>query len=98
MEVAGAQIRAARAFLGWTRATLADKAGVGISTVQVIEDEKKPPAGHSGVEATRDYRAEARAESLAKIVAALVAAGITFLPEDSRGKGIRGQIMGKKSK
>ena len=36
--ISGAQVRAARALLGWTAKELARKAGVGISTVQRIEN------------------------------------------------------------
>jgi DNA-binding XRE family transcriptional regulator len=32
-----AQVRAARAILGWTQKTLADHAGIGIATVKTIE-------------------------------------------------------------
>jgi hypothetical protein len=49
-----------------------------------------------GLEATRDYREGARAESLGKIAKALAAAGVTFLPDDGKGgPGIRGKTKGR---
>ena len=44
------------------------------------------------MENTIDYRIAARAEALAKIVKALEKAGITFLPANSQGVGLRGKI------
>ena len=41
--ISGAQVRAARALLGWTAKELARKASVGISTVQRIENAAGPP-------------------------------------------------------
>jgi transcriptional regulator with XRE-family HTH domain len=41
--ISGAQVRAARALLGWTAKELARKANVGISTVQRIENSAGPP-------------------------------------------------------
>jgi transcriptional regulator with XRE-family HTH domain len=87
----GAQIRAARAFLGWSIADLARHAGVGISTVQAIERTDGAPSIKSGLDTTRDYRASARKESLDKIASTLIAAGITFLPDNGKGAGLRGK-------
>jgi transcriptional regulator with XRE-family HTH domain len=90
-KISGAQVRMARAAVRWSLADLANKAGVGISTVQAIEaadDAATVNAG--GLETTRDYREAARAESLGKIAKALTAAGATFLPDDGKqGPGIR---------
>lgn len=85
-KITGAQVRAARAFLHWTIADLADKAGVGISTVQKIEQETplKP-----GLDTTREHREAARNQSLEKIEAALRKAGVTFLSDDGNGRGVR---------
>jgi len=91
-EITGAQIRAARAFLRWTISDLATNANVGISTVQSVERADGNPANVSekGIETTRDYRADSRAESLRRICQALTNAGVTFLPDDgSTGEGLR---------
>ena len=58
------QIRAGRAFLGWSAKQLAERAGVNISTVQRIE--------------RRKGRLKANVDSLRKIEQALAAAGIEF--------------------
>jgi transcriptional regulator with XRE-family HTH domain len=76
--ITGAQIRAARAFLDWTAAELAERASVGISTVQRIEAESGPP--------------NARGGNIAAIHDALVKAGIVFLSDEGAGPGIRGKI------
>jgi transcriptional regulator with XRE-family HTH domain len=88
MTVTGAQVRAARAFLGWTVADLAKAAGVGLSTIQKIEDIN----GTARVESTLQWRSDARDEALAKIRSALEKAGITFLPESAQGVGLRGKV------
>jgi transcriptional regulator with XRE-family HTH domain len=96
-RITGGQVRMARAFLRWSIADLADKAGVGISTVQAIEaaaDAAEIDAG--GLATTRDYRAGARAETLGKIATAFSRAGVTFLPDDGKGPGIRGRAKGAK--
>lgn len=68
----GMQISMARASLGWTRAELAQRANVGISSVQAIESH----AGIAGgLEASRSYRELSRSAVLDNITAALVAAG-----------------------
>jgi transcriptional regulator with XRE-family HTH domain len=84
----GSQVRAARAFLDWTIAHLAKESGVGISTVQEVEKINGEPR----VVSTLQWRSEARDEAIAKIVATLEAAGITFLPETRNGVGLRGKI------
>jgi hypothetical protein len=92
MEVTGAQVRAARAFLKWTIADLAKAADVSISSIQVIESNDGPPViKGGGVETTLDHRAAARAEVVKKIERAFVNAGITFLPANAQGNGIRGR-------
>ena len=58
------QIRAARAFLGWSAKELAERAGVHMTTVQRIERRQGP--------------LRAKADSLHKIEEALEAAGIEF--------------------
>lgn len=71
----GAQVRAARAFLKWTAAELASAAGVGVTTIQRIEAEDGYP--------------NARGGNIEAVYKALFSAGISFLPEDSAGQGVR---------
>jgi transcriptional regulator with XRE-family HTH domain len=93
MTVTGLQIRAARAALKWTLARLAKAADVGDSTIRSIESsDGEPVIRGGGVDQTLEYRASARSEALAKIVAALEKAGIKFLPADAHGPGIRGKV------
>jgi transcriptional regulator with XRE-family HTH domain len=73
--ISGAQVRAARAFLGWTAKDLAQKANVGISTVQRIESAEGTPNVH--------------ASNLASIQSALEAAGIEFTNGDAPGIRMR---------
>jgi transcriptional regulator with XRE-family HTH domain len=90
MKTTGAQLRAARAFLKWTIADLAQYADVAISTIRAVERaDGEPEISGAGLETTREYRAGARKESVTKIVVALEKAGITFLSADARGTGIR---------
>jgi hypothetical protein len=58
------------------------------STVQKIEDVDGEPR----VVSTLQWRADARDEALAKIVNTLENAGITFLPANPQGVGLRGRI------
>ncbi|WP_246510189.1 transcriptional regulator [Bradyrhizobium glycinis] len=88
MRITGAQIRAARAFLRWTAADLAKSAGVGISTVQEIEKIDGEPR----IESSLQWRSAARDEAIEKIGRALSGAGITFLPPNAQGAGIRGSL------
>jgi transcriptional regulator with XRE-family HTH domain len=88
-EITGAQVRMARAFLRWSVAELAAKAKVGISTVQRIEAEDGSPIITDDLE----WRAAARNEVIAAVRDALVREGITFLPEDRQGAGIRGKTQ-----
>jgi transcriptional regulator with XRE-family HTH domain len=90
MKITGAQIRAARAFLQWTIARLAEAADVGLSTIQEVEKVDGEPR----VASTLQWRSDARDEALAKIVYALEKAGITFLPESVHGVGLRGKHKG----
>jgi transcriptional regulator with XRE-family HTH domain len=43
----GAQLRAGRALLGWRQEDLADKAGVGLATLQRIERADGPVSGNA---------------------------------------------------
>ena len=60
--ITGAQIRAARGFLGWSARELADASGIALQTVQRLEK-------HSGVPSTR-------AQTLADVISALEKAGV----------------------
>jgi predicted transcriptional regulator len=93
MAVTGMQIRAARAALRWTLAELAKAAAVADSTIRSVESsDGDPTIRGGGVDQTLEYRAAARADALARIVAALEKAGIKFLAPDGHGPGIRGKI------
>lgn len=78
MEIfTGAQVRMARAFLKWSIAELAEQSGVGISTIQRIEGEDGFPSARGG--------------NIDAVYKALAAAGVTFLPENDEGVGVRGK-------
>lgn len=47
--IAPEQSRAARAWLNWSQADLADKAGVGLSTIRDFEKGKRKPIGNNMV-------------------------------------------------
>ena len=83
----------ARAFLRWSVADLAKKAKVGISTVQRIE----AADGVLTVDDDLPWRTQARDKVIAAIRGALARSGITFLPDDGRGTGIRGKLTSRRS-
>jgi hypothetical protein len=70
--------------------TLATAAGVGLSTIQKVEEVDGEPR----VALTLQWRSDARDEALTKIRSALEKAGITFLPESAHGVGLRGRHKG----
>lgn len=71
-----AQIRAARGLLDWNRRRLAEAAGLGISTVQRMENGEGLALGHAG--------------NVWRLQAALEAAGVVFLPANEKGgAGVR---------
>jgi predicted transcriptional regulator len=71
-----AQIRAARALLGWNQAELAKTAGVSIATIRRIEAQKGPVGGY--------------VSTLVRIQTAFEQAGIRFLDNDvGGGIGVR---------
>ena len=74
--VAAAQARAARGLLGWSQTKLAEAARVSLSDVELYE-----ASGSGG--------AEVAPGDQTKIRAALEAAGVEFLSEDSGGAGVR---------
>jgi transcriptional regulator with XRE-family HTH domain len=65
-----AQVRAARALLGWSQTKLADAAGVPVSLVERLETEAP------------DHVAD---EAIDKLRAALEAAGVVFIPKNGGG-------------
>jgi transcriptional regulator with XRE-family HTH domain len=89
LDMTGAQVRMARAFLRWSIAELARKARVGISTVQRIEAEDGVPTIQGGL----DWRASARDQTITAVYETLIREGVTFLPDDGNGVGIR--VKGK---
>ena len=75
-----AQLRAARALVGWSRETLAERAGVSAQTVTGFEL----------------LGADSRISTLNKIRRALETAGIRFIDEDEEeGPGVRLRHSGK---
>ena len=66
-----AQIRAARALLGWKQDDLAKEAKIGVATIRRIEGQKGPMMGYIS--------------TLTRIQSALEDAGIRFLDKDSEG-------------
>ncbi len=68
-------MRAARALLRWRAQDLADKANVGIATIQRAEKENGPVAM---IPSTMDA-----------IRRTLETAGISFIPENGEGAGVR---------
>jgi transcriptional regulator with XRE-family HTH domain len=71
--IEAAQVRAARALIGWSRAELADAAGVPLSIVDRFE------TGQPDISA----------DAVAKVRAALESAGVAFIPKNGGGAGVR---------
>jgi transcriptional regulator with XRE-family HTH domain len=72
--IEAAQVRAARALIGWSQMELANAAGVPVSIVERFE------AG------APDHVAD---EAIDKMRAALEAAGVAFIPKNGGGAGVR---------
>jgi transcriptional regulator with XRE-family HTH domain len=68
--VESAQVRAARALIGWSQAKLAETAGVPIATINAFEGGPHDSIANEAVD---------------KVRAALEAAGVVFLPKDDGG-------------
>jgi transcriptional regulator with XRE-family HTH domain len=68
--IEAAQVRAARALIGWSQTKLAESAGVAVSIVERFETGAPDPIA---------------AEAIDKMRAALEAAGAVFLPKDGGG-------------
>lgn len=74
MILVGRQIRAARSLLGITRAALAKRSGVPMTTVKAVESEEGDP----------------RSSTLDKLARALHRAGVEFIDDgDGKGPGLR---------
>lgn len=71
--VTARQIRAARALLGWSQQDLADKAIVSINAVTRLERNEVDP----------------RLSTVTAVQKAITKAGVTFLPNDTMGEGVR---------
>ena len=84
MSITGGQIRAARGFLQWTAAQLAEHSKVGLSTVRRAEDAAGPPP--------------LTAANLDAIRRALEAGGVEFIPENGGGAGVRLKMKGSGSR
>jgi transcriptional regulator with XRE-family HTH domain len=72
-DITGAQVRAGRALVDWSRDDLAERCGCTVRTLARIEAGETVP----------------RAGTSASIRAALEAAGIEFIPENGGGAGVR---------
>lgn len=69
------QVKAARALLAWSQADLAKASGVSYPTLARLESTDGPIGG--------------RADTGAKLQAALEAAGVIFIDENGEGPGVR---------
>jgi transcriptional regulator with XRE-family HTH domain len=69
MIIVPAQIRAARALLGWSQERLAVKASVALTTIRDVENQRRSMS----------------APNVSRICAALQNAGIRFLPSSGTG-------------
>jgi transcriptional regulator with XRE-family HTH domain len=74
MTIESAQVRAGRALIGWSQTELANAAGLPLAIVELIET-----GGATKVPAA----------AVAKMRAALESAGVTFIPENGGGAGVR---------
>lgn len=75
MPISTRQAKAARALLAWSQEDLARASGVSVPTVKRLEADDGPIGG--------------RANTGAKLEAALEAAGVEFIPENGGGPGVR---------
>lgn len=72
-SVTSATCRAARALLAWNQDQLAERAGVGITTIRTFEKGLSQPVP----------------QNLAAIERALMAGGVAFISENGGGVGVR---------
>ena len=80
--ITSAQIRAARGMLEWTRTDLAEKSGVGFSSMQRLESANGVPG--------------AQFKTLEAIKGAFENAGIEFIGSPEEGAGVRWRLGFKK--
>ncbi len=73
--VSGAQIRAGRGLLGWPSQVLAERSGVGWSTIKRFEECEGIPASRAG--------------TLERVQGALEAAGVEFIGDPETSPGVR---------
>ncbi len=73
MKLHAAQVRAARALIGWSRDHLSERSGVSTATLDRFEADKTKP----------------QARAIEAIRAALEAAGVEFIAENGGGPGVR---------
>jgi transcriptional regulator with XRE-family HTH domain len=69
------QVKAARELIGWKQTDLADACGLSIVTIRRLE--------------SREGKLGGRADTAAKIIAALESAGVIFINENGEGPGLR---------
>ncbi|RTL81912.1 MAG: helix-turn-helix domain-containing protein [Hyphomicrobiales bacterium] len=69
------QVKAARSLLAWSQSDLARASGISEPTIARLESQDGPIGG--------------RADTGMRIVAALEAAGVQFIPENGGGAGVR---------
>jgi transcriptional regulator with XRE-family HTH domain len=69
------QLKAARELVGWKQTDLSEASGLSIVTIRRLE--------------SQDGELGGRADTAAKIVAALEAAGVIFVDENGEGPGVR---------
>lgn len=79
--ISSGQIRAARAFLRWSAAELADVSGVGVATIRRLELVDGVPSSN--------------ARTLDALQKALEAAGVEFIGTPDNGPGVRLQQPGQ---
>lgn len=71
-----AQLRAARALIGWSQPELAERSGVGVATIRRMEGSRGLP--------------KTTAENVWKVQRALEAAGVVFIDQNEAiGPGVR---------
>ena len=75
LKVSINQVKAARALLSWSQEALAKASGVSESTIKRLEAVEGELGG--------------RPETVMKIIDAIEAAGVEFIPENGGGPGVR---------
>ena len=74
LAIAGAQLRAARALLGWSQTELANQAGMSLPTVKKVETDRGPKVSE---------------EARLALQRALVQGGVEFIDQNGGGPGVR---------